>query len=84
MRIAAILFCIMLIGTTTAAQNNSDIKIPSSFQSMEEKWELTPETSVVHKNLKLQWQFSEGYGETLQDYNHRQATLGVSLSFIEW
>jgi phospholipase A1 len=39
---------------------------------------------VVQKNLKLQWQFSEGYGETLQDYNHRQATLGVSLSFIEW
>lgn len=39
---------------------------------------------VVHKNIKLQVQGSEGYGETLQDYNHRQATLGLSLSFTEW
>ncbi|MBA2563199.1 MAG: phospholipase A [Chitinophagaceae bacterium] len=38
----------------------------------------------VWNNLKGQLQASEGYGETLIDYNHRQATIGVSVSLIEW
>lgn len=38
----------------------------------------------VWKNLKAQLQLSDGYGETLQDYNHRQATIGVSVSLMEW
>lgn len=38
----------------------------------------------VWANLKGQLQLSEGYGETLMDYNHRQATIGLSVSLIEW
>lgn len=38
----------------------------------------------VWGNFKGQLQVSEGYGETLIDYNHRQATVGLSVSLVEW
>jgi phospholipase A1 len=38
----------------------------------------------VWKNLKAMLQITDGYGETLQDYNHRQTTFGVSVSLMEW
>jgi phospholipase A1 len=38
----------------------------------------------VKSNLRLHFQAFTGYGETLIDYNHKQTTLGVGVSFIDW
>lgn len=38
----------------------------------------------VIDNLRAQLQFTDGYGETLQDYNHRQTTFGVSVVLVDW
>jgi phospholipase A1 len=38
----------------------------------------------VINNFRMQLQVSDGYGETLVDYNHRQATIGISAALIDW
>ncbi len=38
----------------------------------------------IHGNLKAYLMSSYGYGETLIDYNHLQATVGVGISLTEW
>lgn len=38
----------------------------------------------VINNLRGMVQFTDGYGETLQDYNHRQTTVGVSVALVDW
>ena len=38
----------------------------------------------ISGNFKGLLQVSEGYGETLVDYNYRQTTIGLSVSLVEW
>ncbi len=38
----------------------------------------------VKANLRLHFQLFSGYGETLIDYNHRQTTAGLGISFFDW
>ncbi|PSR53283.1 phospholipase [Adhaeribacter arboris] len=41
-------------------------------------------TYRISGNLRGHLQLSHGYGETLVDYNHRQSTIGLSVSLVEW
>ncbi len=38
----------------------------------------------IIQNLHGNVQLYDGYGETLQDYNHRQSTIGLGVSLVEW
>ncbi len=62
-----------LIGTHTLRFNND------SKGSIQGNW-VFPITG----NFKGQVQVSDGYGETLIDYNHRQTTYGISVSLVQW
>ena len=38
----------------------------------------------IHRNFKGYVQVFSGYGETLLDYNHRQNTIGIGVSLVDW
>ena len=41
-------------------------------------------TFPVTGNLRGDLQILHGYGETLIDYNHRQTTIGLAISLVDW
>jgi phospholipase A1 len=41
-------------------------------------------TYRIRNYLRGHMQIMHGYGETLVDYNHRQTTIGLGISLVEW
>jgi phospholipase A1 len=64
---------------TLLLRNNLYLGHNRSFMQLD--W-TTP--LFVGKSAKLHAQVTSGYGESLIDYNHRQTTFGLGVSFREW
>lgn len=66
-----------LIGLTL--RNNFNLEQNRSYIQLD--W-ATP--IKLNQSAKLHIQFTSGYGETLIDYNFRQTTFGLGVSFRDW
>lgn len=60
-------------------RNNLNVGQNRGFMQLD--W-ITP--VFIGKSAKLHAQMTSGYGESLIDYNHRQTTYGLGVSFREW
>lgn len=59
----------------------NNLKSEQNHSFMQLDW-ATPIT--LNQSAKLHIQLTSGYGESLIDYNYRQTTLGLGVSFRDW
>ena len=60
-------------------RNNLNLNANIGFMQLD--WSIPVS---LGKAARLHAQISSGYGESLIDYNHRQTTMGLGVSFREW
>ena len=59
----------------------NNLRADQNRDSMQLDW-ATP--VKLNQSARLHVQLTSGYGETLIDYNFRQTTLGLGVSFRDW
>jgi len=59
----------------------NNLNLNSNVGFMQLDWSIPVS---LGKAARLHAQISSGYGESLIDYNHRQTTMGLGVSFREW
>lgn len=60
-------------------RNNLNLNANIGFMQLD--WSIPV---ALGKAARLHAQYTDGYGESMIDYNHRQRTLGLGVSFREW
>jgi phospholipase A1 len=60
-------------------RNNLSLNGNMGFMQLD--WSMPVE---LGRAARLHAQITNGYGESLIDYNHRQTTIGIGVSFREW
>ena len=59
----------------------NNLSLSQNLGYMQLDWTLPVE---LGKAARLHAEITNGYGESLIDYNHRQTTVGLGISFREW
>jgi phospholipase A1 len=68
-------------GQAVAFLLRNNLNLNQNLGFMQLDWSMPAQ---LGRAARLHLQMGSGYGESLMDYNHRQTTLGLGISFREW
>lgn len=76
---ADVLIATSIKGHQIAIQARQPLQPTLKRGSIQVDWSMP-----ISRQLKTNLQFFHGYGESLIDYNHKQTTIGLGISLINW
>jgi phospholipase A1 len=68
-------------GQSVAFLFRNNLNLNQNFGFIQLDWSMPVQ---LGKAARIHAQMGSGYGESLLDYNHRQTTIGLGISFREW